>query len=418
MKLSIAVVLLVMIFTPAAQAQTASAPRPATDSEIDELMESQQQPSEALTDEARQHYQDALGALQNNDYDKALSEMNVAANLAPDNGLIWYYVALIEEKQGNASKAKEHLQKAVALGLPLSAREDAAQLSERLSHKGAGDWLWLVGSWTGKFNNEFQEQVGPYDCNYKGETTFYLFVSDYPDRLSGVFEVSGKSYHQGILNPCPIVKSGKAHFDITTGGISGGIPFVEGELKSCEGDIVLGQVSVCSKYAVFTDHVPLLSGALWPVDRFGFKLADLTLQRRDADHLDAQLVSGELVTLEKGKVVDESASGKASRDEIYGDASLTEAISLQGGINAHLLDNDPESKQDQVQTIHQKWAYAKEMWHDALQWATDQQQVSRLNAKLAGGGITCSEDSKCVANDSDQFCGPYDGQICMPKFAF
>jgi tetratricopeptide (TPR) repeat protein len=80
------------------------------------------------TEEAQFHYRVARVALNNNDLTVAARELNEAARLAPSNGLVWYYLGIVESKRGNSTAAVEHTRHALTLGLPPKETEDAEQL--------------------------------------------------------------------------------------------------------------------------------------------------------------------------------------------------------------------------------------------------------------------------------------------------
>jgi hypothetical protein len=85
--------------------------------------------------EAQKHYRVALEAIKNNDFSTAADELKAASGLAPKNALIWYNLAVVESKKGDAKSALEHLQKAESLGLPKSMQNDADDLEAKLTYK-------------------------------------------------------------------------------------------------------------------------------------------------------------------------------------------------------------------------------------------------------------------------------------------
>jgi hypothetical protein len=85
--------------------------------------------------EAQKHYLIALEALKNNDLTTALQELNAAAKLAPKNALIWYNLAVVESKSGNANAALDDVQKASNFGLPNPIQHDADELEAKLTYE-------------------------------------------------------------------------------------------------------------------------------------------------------------------------------------------------------------------------------------------------------------------------------------------
>jgi hypothetical protein len=85
--------------------------------------------------DARKHYLIALEALKNNDLPIALTELNQAAALAPDNALIWYNIAIVESRKGEPKAALDHLHKAEGLGLPASRKNEVEELNATLAYQ-------------------------------------------------------------------------------------------------------------------------------------------------------------------------------------------------------------------------------------------------------------------------------------------
>lgn len=92
-----------------------------------------------LTPEAKQaqlHYRIALEALKNNDLNTATAELKSASELAPNNALIWYNLAVVESNNGDANSALEHLHKALNFGLPAKQKEEADGMEAKLIYEG------------------------------------------------------------------------------------------------------------------------------------------------------------------------------------------------------------------------------------------------------------------------------------------
>src|SRR6476659_5740962 len=68
--------------------------------------------------DADTHYKAALAAMADGNLDAAQQELETAADLAPDNPLVQYQLAILNHKQGETYQAIEYLWEAMRLGLP------------------------------------------------------------------------------------------------------------------------------------------------------------------------------------------------------------------------------------------------------------------------------------------------------------
>jgi hypothetical protein len=85
--------------------------------------------------EAARHYKVALVALEKNDLDMALKELRICAQLAPENALVHYNLAVVQsKKEGQSSEALTSLQRAMNLGLPPEKKDDAEALLAKLTY--------------------------------------------------------------------------------------------------------------------------------------------------------------------------------------------------------------------------------------------------------------------------------------------
>src|SRR5688572_29054896 len=77
------------------------------------------------TDEAKRLFNVAVVAAETGDYPIAERNLLKAAALVPTSGVIWYNLALIQEKLGKQSEAERNVQTAIKLGLSESDRDVA-----------------------------------------------------------------------------------------------------------------------------------------------------------------------------------------------------------------------------------------------------------------------------------------------------
>jgi formylglycine-generating enzyme required for sulfatase activity len=80
--------------------------------------------------EAERHYRVALVALKNNDFDIAEIELKKAAELAPTNAILFYYLAIVEQKHSLLDQALKDVNKALSFGLP---KDETAQAEDLLA---------------------------------------------------------------------------------------------------------------------------------------------------------------------------------------------------------------------------------------------------------------------------------------------
>jgi tetratricopeptide (TPR) repeat protein len=90
------------------------------------------------TPRARQHYQNAVTAINRDDWQTAKSELLRAERLAPQNALVHYDLALAYSHTGQNKSALAELNKALQLGLPADQKQAAAQLRRQLSTLNGG----------------------------------------------------------------------------------------------------------------------------------------------------------------------------------------------------------------------------------------------------------------------------------------
>jgi hypothetical protein len=69
-------------------------------------------------EEAERHHSVAEAALRAGDFTTALKELERAVELAPRNAMMFYNLAVVHQKRGDAIKALSPLQRAITLGLP------------------------------------------------------------------------------------------------------------------------------------------------------------------------------------------------------------------------------------------------------------------------------------------------------------
>lgn len=206
-------------------------------------------------EDAQFHYKVALTALKNNDLDIAAKELEKAAQLAPSNALVQYYLAVVKSQNGRPAEALMNLKRAMNLGLPREQARAADDLLVRLTYEsqkgGAGSLSWLIGFWIGEFTS-YADYSGP-TCFYRGGGKLGMTVredADHPDLLSGLLVFSGGSYElsDGNTDRCersngePTDLNGSAYFEITkieerTDSDGKGRAVVYGLRKRCDGPI-------------------------------------------------------------------------------------------------------------------------------------------------------------------------------------
>jgi hypothetical protein len=93
------------------------------------------QTSEA-TAQARQHYQNAVSAINKGDWQAAKNELLQAEKLAPHNALVHYDLALAYSHTGQVKSAQLELNKALQLGLPAEQKQAAQELNQKLASQG------------------------------------------------------------------------------------------------------------------------------------------------------------------------------------------------------------------------------------------------------------------------------------------
>jgi hypothetical protein len=102
----------------------------------------------STTQEAEQHYRVAQVALKNNDINAAADELFKAAQLAPQNALVQYYLAVVLKQQNKANEGLNHLRTAMQLGLPAKEKAAADELLAELTYALKLEPLTsLIGNW-------------------------------------------------------------------------------------------------------------------------------------------------------------------------------------------------------------------------------------------------------------------------------
>ena len=88
--------------------------------------------------QAKQHYQNAVAAINKNDWQTAKTELQQAEKLAPQNALVHYDLALAYSHTGSPISAQSELTKALQLGLPPEQKQAAEQLRQKLANVDQG----------------------------------------------------------------------------------------------------------------------------------------------------------------------------------------------------------------------------------------------------------------------------------------
>jgi hypothetical protein len=87
------------------------------------------------TAQAKQHYQNAVAAIDKGDWQTAKSELLQAQKLTPGNALVHYDLALAYSHVGEEDLAKSEVIKALQLGLPPDTRKQARELETKLTNQ-------------------------------------------------------------------------------------------------------------------------------------------------------------------------------------------------------------------------------------------------------------------------------------------
>lgn len=148
--------------------------------------------------EAQLHYKVAQVALKHNDLNVASQELRKAAELAPQNALVHYYLAVVLKQQGGAKEGLQHLHLAMKLGLPVSEKRAADNLLAELTYALKSQPLYdFIGTWS---REETSKNSG--SCTGTVTTKFRMVVSPQVaqgGKLSGDYFVSknGSTEYQG-----------------------------------------------------------------------------------------------------------------------------------------------------------------------------------------------------------------------------
>jgi hypothetical protein len=93
--------------------------------------------SSDTTAQARQHYQNGVAAIAKNDWQRAKNEFLQVTNLAPENAVAHYNLALAYSHTGSLKSAQAELSKALQLGLPAEQKQAASELKQKLAAQSA-----------------------------------------------------------------------------------------------------------------------------------------------------------------------------------------------------------------------------------------------------------------------------------------
>lgn len=93
--------------------------------------------TDSNTAQANQHYQNAVDAIADGDWQTAKNELLQAKRLAPQNALVHYDLALAYKHMGEIKTAQAELDKAIQIGLPADHKKAADGLKVQLSIQAA-----------------------------------------------------------------------------------------------------------------------------------------------------------------------------------------------------------------------------------------------------------------------------------------
>ena len=130
------------------------------------LVAANRSPAQSESDaQAQLHFRVAQAAIKNNDMKAAEEELILACKAAPKMALLYYNLAVVQEKQNERLAAKTSLDRALQLGVPTANSDAAQELLATLTYElrnyrdirpAAGDWggdecsiqqLWRVQMW-------------------------------------------------------------------------------------------------------------------------------------------------------------------------------------------------------------------------------------------------------------------------------
>lgn len=154
--------------------------------------------------QAQFHYKVAVTALQHNDLEIAERELQKAVELAPNNALVHYNLAVVKSKTGRPIEAISELKRAIQLGLPSEQAKAADDLLVRLtydSEKGVDSLSWLEGTWKANLPTHIGLNGGRFrgrstGCDYLTNSVFtFNIVHDvnHPDKLIGEFRYDAQA---------------------------------------------------------------------------------------------------------------------------------------------------------------------------------------------------------------------------------
>ena len=194
--------------------------------------------------EAELHYKVARVALKNKDLNAAIEELTKAVELAPENALIQYYLA-VALKQQRPKDAVEHLRLAMKLGLPAAERATANNLLAELIYAAKSQPMMdLIGNWS----DEETSQDNKNNCASEEKTSRRLTVPS-QDAHSGTFKVGYTfSKHDSTSSGCTFTATGTnvAVYEVKRNGIlsrSGEQVNVQFERGQCTGDCLEADVT-------------------------------------------------------------------------------------------------------------------------------------------------------------------------------
>ena len=218
--------------------------------------------STGSTAQAKQHYQNAVAAIDKNDWQTAKSELLQAEKLAPSNALVHYDLALAYSHTGSPESAQAELNKALQLGLPAEQRQAAEKLKEQLSAEAGTAGVQKSGASEGS------------NASLKSTTDFIRSKLEGASAVGIVdFQIAGCSggitqtvtYDKFEVDGCSIRLKERVTSGGTVGGAGSGLGCAFGRLVSREREttVPLQDVSLRSTKAEEPDASTIVSGGTW-----------------------------------------------------------------------------------------------------------------------------------------------------------
>jgi hypothetical protein len=195
-------------------------------------------------EQARKHYRVAQEALKNNDLTVAAEELTKAAELAPRNAMVLYYLAIVQSKQGDVQKGLSNVQQALALGLPKKEQEEAEALEAQLTYRAKTQISldYFVGTWGSSRERGDADDDGPYLSGYEIVTVedresersnLKVRMSNNTSHISN----TGNELHIKFARECTLGRRGDNDFVLRCG---------PRENCDCEGDLCY-RIDYCSR---------------------------------------------------------------------------------------------------------------------------------------------------------------------------